>query len=72
RCCTASSNPMAAKLLSELENELPSGEVHSVEYMSAVATWCGFVSDGDAARPMDGILARPQQCAGVLGALVIG
>ena len=47
---------------SEFENELSSGEVHSVEYMSVVATWCGSVSDGDAARPMDGIVARLQQC----------
>jgi hypothetical protein len=57
---------------SEFENELPFGEVHSVEYMSAVATWFGFVSDGDAARPMDGILARPQQCASAVVAVVIG
>ena len=57
---------------SEFENELPSGEVHSVEYMSAVATWCDFVSDGDARRPMDGILARPQQCASAVVAVVIG
>jgi hypothetical protein len=48
---------------SEFENELPSGEVHSVEYMSAVGTWCGSVPGGDAARPMDGIVARLQQCA---------
>jgi hypothetical protein len=40
--------------------------------MSAVATWFGFVSDGDAARPMDGILARPQQCASAVVAVVIG
>jgi hypothetical protein len=59
-------------LSSEFENELPSGEVHSVEYMSAVATWFGFVSDDDAARPMDGILARPQQCASAVVAVVIG
>ena len=45
---------------SEFENELPSGTSHGVEYMSAVATWYGFVSDGDAALPMDGNLARPQ------------
>jgi hypothetical protein len=49
-----------AKPSSEFENELPSGTLHGVEYMSAVAAWCDFVSDGDAARPMDGILARPQ------------
>src|SRR4051812_8389515 len=46
---------------SEFENELPSGEVHSVEYMSAVGTWCGSVPGSDAARPMDGIVARLQQ-----------
>jgi hypothetical protein len=58
--------------ISELENELPSGEVHSVEYMSAGATWCDFVSGGDAALPMDGILARPQQWASAVVAVVIG
>jgi hypothetical protein len=50
----------SVRLISEFENELPSGTLHGVEYMSAVATWCGFVSDGDAAHPMDGILARAQ------------
>ena len=55
--------PMHRELRSEFENELPSGEVHSVEYMSAVGTWCGSVPGGDAARPMDGIVARLQQCA---------